>query len=148
MTISLSMSNLKPARGAKNGVKRVGRGNASGKGTTAGRGTKGQKARTGGRNALKVLGLRRLVMSTPKLRGFKSLRSAAAVVSLDALERAFKAGDIVTPKNLAAKGLVPSSAAKIKILGQSGLKKKLYISGCLVSAPAKEKILAAGGEVR
>src|SRR2546427_3427957 len=39
---------LRPARGARRGVRRIGRGGPSGRGNTAGRGNKGQKARTGG----------------------------------------------------------------------------------------------------
>jgi large subunit ribosomal protein L15 len=146
---SLSLSNLKPSRGSRHNFKRVGRGNASGKGTTAGRGTKGQKARTGGRGGIKVMGLRRLVMQTPKLRGFKSLsKSAVALVSLEMLNEAFKQGDVISRKTLSIKGLIPASVTKIKILGGAELKKKLIVVGCQLSAPAKEKILAAGGEVR
>jgi large subunit ribosomal protein L15 len=44
----LDLSNLKPAAGSRKKKKRVGRGNASGMGTTSGRGSKGQKARSGG----------------------------------------------------------------------------------------------------
>ncbi len=142
------MNTLKPARGAKRYPKRVGRGNASGKGTSAGRGTKGQKARTGGRNKLKMLGLRRLVMSTPKLRGFKSLKAPASAVNLGDLNEAFAAGAVVTAKALAHKGLVPAGSGRVKILAGGDLKKKLVIVGCGVSAAAREKITAAGGEVR
>jgi len=146
---SLSLSTLRPARGAKQRPdKRVGRGNASGKGTTAGKGTKGQKARTGGRNRLKTLGMRRLIMSTPKLRGFKSLSPSASPVNLGELDAAYKAGEVVNVRSLKAKGLVPVISSKVKVLGGGSLKKKLVVTGCLVSASAKEAILAAGGEVR
>lgn len=144
----LSLSNLKPARGSKSYPKRVGRGNASGKGTTAGRGGKGQKARTGGRGGLKVLGLRRLVMQTPKLRGFKTAKENVVLVDLSQLDRACKSGEIVSRKTLIAKKLIPASAGKVKILGGGALKKKLTIVGCGLSGAAKERILAAGGEVR
>lgn len=142
------MSNLKPARGSKQHPKRVGRGNASGKGTTAGRGTKGQKARTGGRGGLKVLGLRRLVMQTPKLRGFKVPKDDVVLVDLVTLDNACKNGEIVSRKSLIAKKLIPASTSKVKILGGGELKKKLIVVGCRLSGSAKERILAAGGEVR
>jgi len=142
------MSNLKPARGSKQHPKRVGRGNASGKGTTAGRGTKGQKARTGGRGGLKVLGLRRLVMQTPKLRGFKVPKDNVVLVDLATLDQACKNGEIVSRRSLIAKKLIPASTAKVKILGGGELKKKLIVVGCRLSGSAKERILAAGGEVR
>lgn len=142
------MHNMKPARGAKTYPKRVGRGNASGKGTTAGRGGKGQKARTGGRNRLKLLGMRRQMLQTPKLRGFKSHYEKDEVVTLDVISNAFADGTKVTPRALAKKGLVDSVKSQVKILGGGSLKKKLIFIGCGVSAAAKEKIIAAGGEVR
>jgi large subunit ribosomal protein L15 len=127
----------------------VGRGHGSGKGTTAGRGGKGQTARTGGRNKLKLLGMRHIILATPKLRGARmSAGPKPKLVDLAGLDAAFKSGDEVTPKSLAAKGLVPSGAGRIKILADGSLKKKLMVSGCAVSASAKEKILAAGGEIR
>src|SRR5262245_50212699 len=104
--MSLSLNNLRPAYGSKSQPKRVGRGNASGKGTTAGRGGKGQKARTGGRNRLKRLGMRRQMLQTPKLRGFKSKYAKDETVSLGAISAAFVDGANVTPKSLAKKGLV------------------------------------------
>ena len=128
-------------------IKRVGRGNASGKGTTAGKGGKGQTARTGGRNKLKFLGLKRLILSTPKLGGFRSLKPKAAVITLDQLNKAFGAGEKVTPTKLYKKGLVRSAGATVKILGAGELKKKLTVKGCQVSGGAREKIVAAGGEI-
>lgn len=140
------MHTLKPARGAKRTYKRVGRGGGSGKGTTAGRGGKGQTARSGGRNRLKLLGMRHMMLQTPKLRGFKSQRAKSAVVTLDDLSAAFGDGAKVTPAILAKKGL--TSGARVKILASGKFKKKLIVMGCAVSAAAKEKIVAAGGEVR
>ncbi|MDD5251947.1 MAG: 50S ribosomal protein L15 [Patescibacteria group bacterium] len=145
--MTLSLSELKGARGARRQPKRVGRGNASGKGTTAGKGTKGQRARTGGRNRITLLGIRRLVMSTPKLRGFKSQYPQAAAVNVGQLA-AFGPGVTVDLRALKAKGLVPSPAKRAKILGGGELKKKIVIAGLEVSASAKAKIEAAGGTIR
>lgn len=143
------MHTLKPARGSKRYPKVVGRGNASGKGTTAGRGGKGQTARTGGRNKLKLLGMRHIILATPKLRGVRlQPKPKAANVSLTDLERSFKVGEEVNPKALVSKGLIVWTAPKVKILADGSLKKKLTIAGCLVSEGAKAKILAAGGEVK
>ena len=44
----IDLSNLKAVAGSRKKKQRVGRGNASGMGTTSGRGAKGQKARSGG----------------------------------------------------------------------------------------------------
>ncbi|HTK05223.1 MAG TPA: 50S ribosomal protein L15 [Candidatus Eisenbacteria bacterium] len=146
--MSLNLHTLTPARGAKRQPKRVGRGNASGKGTTAGRGGKGQTARSGGRNRLKLLGMRHLMLQTPKLRGFKSHHAKSPVVSLGQLNRAYQNGETVSPASLAKKGLVPSDARRVKVLGGGQLKKKLVVKGCVVSDAATELIKAAGGEVR
>ena len=43
----MSLSNLRPPKGAKHAKKRVGRGQGSGNGKTAGRGHKGAKSRSG-----------------------------------------------------------------------------------------------------
>jgi large subunit ribosomal protein L15 len=146
--MAISLSNLKPAKGSRSTSKRVGRGNSSGKGTTAGRGQKGQKARTGGRSGHKIRGARRLIMATPKLRGFKRQSPQAETVNVQELQSAFKAGEVVSPKSLKAKRLVAQNAKLVKVLGFGNLKKKLIIQGCLLSAAAKDKVLAAGGEVR
>ena len=89
------------------GRKRVGRGISAGGGKTAGRGTKGQNSRTG--KKLRPMfqgGQNGLISSTPKSRGFKSLRTPAQVVYLDHLEglkgsvdnfALYEAGMISTP---------------------------------------------------
>jgi len=146
--MSLNLHTLKPARGSKRTPKRVGRGNASGKGTTAGRGGKGQTARSGGRNRLKLLGMRHLMLQTPKLRGFKSHHAKSPVVSVGQLNGAFQNGETVSPTSLVKKGLVPADARRVKILGGGKLKKKLVVKNCVVSDAAKEMITAAGGEIR
>ena len=43
----MSLSDLKPPKGAKHAKKRIGRGQGSGQGKTAGRGHKGAKSRSG-----------------------------------------------------------------------------------------------------
>lgn len=145
--MTLSLHTLKPARGAKRRSKRIGRGNASGHGTYSTRGQKGQRARSGGRKGLKLMGARRLIMSAPKVRGFRSLRPRLVVVNIFDLERVMKSGDMVTPAKLAAAGLVADGSGKMKILGDGTLTKPLTIRGLLVSQPAREKILAAGGAI-
>ncbi len=129
--------------------KRVGRGIGSKKGKTAGRGTKGQKARAGHKIFPQV---REKIKKLPKLRGyrFKSIGAKPAVVNVASLERLFAAGETVTPQLLAERGLIrgrKGQRPKAKILGDGDISKKLVISGCLVSASAKEKIEKAGGSI-
>ena len=85
--MSIGLHNLSPKAGSKKSKKRVGRGLAS-KGTTAGRGQKGQKARSG-TGGFKRLGMRKLLLSTPKLRGFGSMQAKKEISSIDELAKHF-----------------------------------------------------------
>lgn len=130
--------------------KRVGRGRASGKGKTSGRGTKGQKARAGHRIRPDV---REKLKKLPKLRGYQqpSIEEPRAVINVSSLERHFSAGEEVTPALLRERGLVRGRrgrAVVIKVLADGDISKKLIISGCKVSASARQKIEKVGGEVR
>lgn len=131
---------------------RVGRGGKRGK--TSGRGTKGQNARAGHRKRPEM---RDLVKKLPKRRGHGKNRARTvrpqvvyAPVNLAALDKAFAAGDTVSPLTLRKKGLVGSRGGYIlpvKILGTGSLSKKLSITDCFASASAKSAIEAAGGTI-
>jgi len=144
--MALTLHTIKPFSGSKKKVKRVGRGLGS-TGTYSGRGQKGQKARSGGKKGLKLLGMRRIIMSTPKLSGFKSPYPKMVAVNIKDLEKKFNDGERVTPKTLLEKGLVGKMKVEVKILGSGEMKKKLTIAGCAVSASAKEKIEKVGGKI-
>lgn len=143
--MSIGLHNLSPAPGSRRRKVRVGRGNASGLGTTATRGTKGQRARSGGRNKLKLKGLKRRLLNVPKLGGFKSRYPKAEALNVSVLNEHFSVGERVTVTRLRDLGLVEGN--KVKILGDGDLKKKLVIAGMAVSEGAKAKIIAAGGSV-
>ncbi len=145
--MALALHTIKSFPHSRKKVKRVGRGLGS-KGTYSGRGQKGQRARSGGRKGLKLLGMRRIILSTPKLRGFKSPYAKLSVVNVSDLEKKFKDGEVVSPKTLLEKGLVGKMGAEVKILGDGELKKKLIIADCAVSGSAKEKIEKAGGQIK
>lgn len=143
--MSLTLHSLKPARGSKTRRFRVGRGNASGSGTTAGRGTKGQRARTGGRNKLKLKGIKQMLLRIPKNRGFKSAIAHPHAVTLAQLERWYKGGERVTLAELQKRNLVPATATGLKVLNTGTLSKKLTLVGAVASAEAKKAVEAAGG---
>ncbi|MEK9158915.1 MAG: 50S ribosomal protein L15 [Patescibacteria group bacterium] len=146
----MGLHNLNPKFGAKKKRKLLGRGNASGHGTYSTRGLKGQKARTGSKKGiLKRKGMRHLLLSIPKARGFKSIYFKPATVNLDELNKHFKDGEKVTPEELIKKGVLVQAdvTAGVKILNNGELSKKLEINGCRVSAGAKEKIEKAGGSI-
>lgn len=144
----LSTHTLKPARGAKHSPKVVGRGNASGHGTSSTRGGKGQTARSGGSRGLRLKGFKRLLQSTPKLRGFKSLATKPVTITIDVLERKFSANEVVSVATLQTKGLLSKNDVAAKIVDGKNLTKKLTVEGLKLSAGAKAKIEAAGGSVK
>ena len=141
----LKLHHLRPAPGSKQDRTRVGRGEAS-KGKTSGRGTKGTKARYQVRPGFEGGGVR-LVMRTPKLRGFKNpFRVEYQVVNLEKLQESYPKGGAVTVKDLVAKGLVRKDEP-VKVLGNGDISVKLDVQVDKVSEQAKSKILAAGGSV-
>ena len=125
----------------------IGRGGKRGK--TSGRGTKGQNARAGRKKRPE---LRDFIKRVPKLRGyaFKSIEKKPVPVSLEMIEKVFKADDIVKPETLVAKGLVEKVNGvfpTIKILSDGEITKKIEVYECKTSKTAKEKIEKAGGKV-
>ncbi len=144
----LSIHTLKPAARSKHSKKRVGRGNASGHGTKATRGGKGQTARSGGQRGNQARSFKRLLQSTPKLRGFTSFKTKPAEVYLTDLEQKFAAGETVSVATLLQKNLVPTNTKAAKVLNSGELKKKLVFSGILFTKAAKDKVVAAGGEIK
>jgi large subunit ribosomal protein L15 len=120
----MSLSNLRPPKGAKHSKKRIGRGQGSGHGKTASRGHKGAKSRSGFKHK----------------RGFEEYE----VVNLDTLSERFPAGIEVTPELLRQRGLVQSDV-RVKILARGEIAKALTVRAHKFSGKAAEKIAAAGG---
>lgn len=143
--MTLALHNLAPKSGTRPSKKRVGRGLGS-KGTTAGRGQKGQKSRAGA-GGLKRLGLRAQLLAIPKVRGFKSMQKKGQAINIAVLDKAFIAGEVVSPRTLAKKGLVASANAPVKLLGDGDISIAVTVKNCAVSAAAAEKITKAGGKI-
>ncbi len=148
----MQLHQLKP-KTARRSPKRIGLGGKRGK--TSGKGGKGQTARAG--NSMRAE-LRDFIKKLPKLRGFGKNRARTVnnervlpvVVNVSALEAAFDAGTAINPKAMVAAGLIRNkrgSSPAVKILGNGELSKKFTISGCQVSASAREKIEKVGGTV-
>jgi large subunit ribosomal protein L15 len=144
--MSLSLNTLKPAHGSRTKSFRIGRGHGSGRGKTAGKGTKGQKARTGGGKKLQLKGLKQMLLSFPKNRGFQSRYPKARAIPLAKLE-SFGAGTTVSVDTLREKGLMTRRDVTAKIVGTGTLSKALKVSGITVSATAKAAIEKAGGSI-
>ena len=129
--------------------KNLGRGNASGHGTTAGRGSKGQRARSGGKKGLILKGFRQNLLNLPKFKGMKSPRPKNQVVKLSDLVQEFTKEKVVTPGTLLEKGLVRNAIEPIKILvdvKELKLEQQLEISSILVSKTAREILEKAGAK--
>jgi large subunit ribosomal protein L15 len=146
--MSLHIHTIGPAKGSKFAPKVVGRGSASGLGTTAGRGGKGQTARSGGSSGMVRRGFKFQLQSTPKLRGFTSLQTKPSEIYLSDLENKFNNGDVVNLTSLKEKNLVNSYTKTAKILSTGEITKKLTLEGVACTKGAAEKIKAAGGEVK
>jgi large subunit ribosomal protein L15 len=145
----MSLSNLRPPRGAKHAKKRVGRGPGSGHGKTASRGTKGAKSRSGFRFKRGFEGGQMPLHRRVPKRGFHNpFRVEYAVVNLDTLGEVFDAGSSVTPELLRERGLVRVTGAPIKVLGRGDLAKKLTVHAHKFSGSAAQKIAAAGGQAQ
>jgi len=145
----MNLSNLKPAKGAVKGSKRIGRGTGSGRGGTSTRGHKGAGSRSG--NTTKVGfegGQMPLQRRVPKV-GFKNPnRVAYTGVNLDVLQSltekfTLSAIDFDTLKQ---HGLA-SRNDLVKILGRGELKAKLEVKAHAFTATAQKAIEAAGGTI-
>lgn len=137
---------LRPAKGARQQRKRVGRGDASGHGSYSGRGMKGQKARSGRKPKLGFEGGQtKLIKRLPRRRGFLNpFRVQYAEVNIGQLAR-FQAGSEITPTLLRQAGLIKARGRPVKILGDGELAKPLTVRAHRFSQPARQKIEAAGG---
>jgi large subunit ribosomal protein L15 len=143
----MKLNELLPPEGSRGTRKRLGRGVGSGKGKTAGRGTKGHNSRSGGgvRPGFEG-GQMPLHRRLPK-RGFTNIfKKKIAVINIRDLAR-FESGSIVDEAALIRAGLVKGRRDGIKLLGQGEIKIPLTIKVNGVSKNAREKIIAAGGNI-
>ncbi|MBI4812514.1 50S ribosomal protein L15 [Candidatus Falkowbacteria bacterium] len=142
----LSLNTIKLVKGSIHKKKRIGRGNASGHGTYSGRGMKGQRSRSGV-TGLKRLGMKKILLSIPKKRGFKSRQAKNQVVNLLDINKNFKENEIVNAQTLIKKALINNISLPIKVLGKGELKvKNLQFQGIKTSKSAAEQIKKAGGK--
>jgi large subunit ribosomal protein L15 len=143
----MKLNELLPPDGSRGTRKRLGRGVGSGNGKTAGRGTKGHKSRSGGgvRPGFEG-GQMPLHRRLPK-GGFTNIfKKKIAVINIRDLVK-FEGGSIVDEAALLRAGLVKGRRDGIKLLGQGEIKIPLTIKVNEVSKNAREKIIAAGGNI-
>lgn len=142
----MELTDLKPNRGARRKLRRVGRGRASGHGKTSTRGHNGQGQRSGESKRFGFEG-----GQTPLFRRLPKIHNFDQVVTRDWVElnvgalNALPANSEVTPDFLVEQGLLNKHNDSLRILGNGDLKVALKVSAHHISAGAKAKIEAAGG---
>ena len=127
----------------------LGRGLGSGHGKTAGRGTKGQGSRSGGSTRVGFEGGQMPLYRRIARRGFSNapFKTVYQVVNVGDLNR-FADGETVTAASLRERGLARKRDVPVKVLGDGELTRRLVVDVAKVSAAARAKIAALGGEVR
>ena len=145
----LRLNDLSPAPGSRKQRKRVGRGNASGKGTYSGRGLKGQRSRAGrDYNSVFEGGAMSMMRTLPRRKGFKApFRVHAQPINVVDLDRRFTDGDTVDADALVAAGLLRRATQRFKVLAGGEITGALHLRVERISPAAQAKIVAAGGSV-
>jgi large subunit ribosomal protein L15 len=147
--IKMKLHTLKPAAGSVHKEKRLGRGEASGKGGTSTKGNKGGQSRAGyQRKNAHEGGQMPLQRRVPK-RGFKNNNKIEFVVfnlgQIDQLAEKYGFTEF-TLENLYINGLI-NRTDKVKILATGELKAKLAFKVNAISEKAKTAIESAGGKI-
>ncbi len=143
----MRLHELKPPKGARKAVKRVGRGEGTGLGKTSGRGHKGQRSRSGGGVPPGFEGGQMpLQRRLPKRGFFNIFKKRFALVNLRDLT-AFEAGSVIDAEALAAAGVIKKATDKVKLLGQGKIEKPLTLKVHGASNQARAAVEAVGGSV-
>jgi len=145
----MDLHNLRPAKGATHKEKRIGRGEASGKGGTSTKGNKGGQSRAGYKIKMAHEGGQMPIQRRLPKRGFvNNNRVEYKVFNLGQIDLLLEKYGITefTPENLYISGLI-SQTDRVKILGNGELKAKVPFKVNAVSEKAKAAIEAAGGTV-
>ncbi|RFM26094.1 50S ribosomal protein L15 [Deminuibacter soli] len=145
----MKLHNLQPAAGSTHKEKRLGRGEASGKGGTSTKGNKGGQSRAGYQRKNAHEGGQMPIQRRIPKRGFKNNnRVAYKVFNLAQVQQITEKYGITefSLENLYINGLV-SRTDLVKVLGNGELTAKIAFKVNAVSAAAKTAIEAAGGTV-
>ncbi|KAL5598704.1 hypothetical protein BROUX41_003383 [Berkeleyomyces rouxiae] len=147
------LSRLRDAPGAKQNLKRVGRGPSSGYGRTSGRGMNGQKVH--GKVKPWFQGGQTPLIISRGTKGFDNIRAAKlSTINLDDIQHWIDTGRLdpskqITVKEIIESGLVGSVKDGIKLLarGKTLLRTPINIMVSRASAEAIEAIESVGGRV-
>lgn len=143
----MRLNELNSNDGSVHAKKRVGRGNASGHGTTAGRGNKGHKSRSGWKNKFYFEGGQMPLSRRLPKRGFRNIfKRKYAVINVEVLNR-YNDDEIITPERLVQEGLVKNVKDGVKVLSRGEINKRLTVRAHRFSEEAVKKIKSSGGKV-
>lgn len=145
----MQLHNLRPAKGATHSEKRLGRGEASGKGGTSTKGNKGGQSRAGYKIKMAHEGGQMPIQRRVPKRGFKNNnRVTYKVFNLGQIDQLIEKHELKSfdPETLYINNLI-SQTDRVKILGNGVLKATIPFKVNAVSAKAKGAIEAAGGSI-
>ena len=145
----MKLHTLRPAKGATHKEKRIGRGEASGKGGTSTKGNKGGQSRAGYKSKMAHEGGQMPIQRRIPKRGFtNNNRIEYKVFNLGQIDTLVEKYGLTefSMENLYVNGLINQTAA-VKILGTGELKAKLAFKVNAASEKAKTAIEAAGGSL-
>jgi large subunit ribosomal protein L15 len=145
----MNLHNLRPAKGAVHKEKRLGRGEASGRGGTSTKGNKGGQSRAGYKRKRAHEGGQMPIQRRVPKRGFKNPNRIEYKVfnlgQIDQLVEKYSITDF-TLENLYTNGLI-NQTDRVKVLGNGELKAKITFKVNAISEKAKQAIETAGGSV-
>ncbi|GAB4092377.1 large ribosomal subunit protein uL15 [Flaviaesturariibacter terrae] len=145
----MKLHELKPAKGAVHKQKRLGRGEASGKGGTSTKGNKGQQSDSGYKRKMAHEGGQMPIQRRVPKRGFKNInRIEYKVFNLGQIDGLVEKYGITefSLENLYMNGLI-SQTDRVKVLANGELKAKVTFKINAISEKAKAAIEGAGGSV-
>jgi large subunit ribosomal protein L15 len=145
----MKLHTIRPAKGATHKEKRLGRGEASGKGGTSTKGNKGGQSRAGYQRKMAHEGGQMPIQRRLPKRGFNNIhRVEYKVFNLGQIDQLVEKYDIkeFSTENLYANGLIGQTDL-VKILGNGEMKGKLSFKVNAISIKAKQAIEEAGGTV-
>jgi large subunit ribosomal protein L15 len=145
----MKLHTLRPAKGATHKEKRIGRGEASGKGGTSTKGNKGGQSRAGYKSKKGFEGGQMPIQRRIPKRGFTNInRIDYKVINLGQVDHYAEKYAITefNLENLYINGLIGQNDL-IKVLGNGEITGKFDFKVNAISAKAKTAIEAAGGTV-
>src|SRR3984893_15348346 len=143
----MNLHSIKPAKGSTHKEKRLGRGEASGKGGTSTKGNKGGQSRAGYQRKMAHEGGQMPIQRRLPKRGFNNIhRVSYKVFNLGQIDQLVEKYDIkeFSLENLYENGLIARTDL-VKILANGELRSKLSFKVNAASDKAKQAIEEAGG---